>query len=439
MICSTGTPLGRLLHRWASHHDGTPIIRLPQPCTDVAVLGAHADGSVCTSILRAWGQNRVFVGCLSVASGRNKIFQIFDRGRQWQPSRSACVDAFAYSGGTRICKAALLQVRGDWEFMVQNFRFRSYGNRPKFCWMCAAERSGELGMGNFSADALHRETLLTHRSYLEGLAAEQQNPSALFRCPGFQLDYCIVDGMHAGDLGTFQDAIGSLFWLEISNRQWHRNARAGLLWLRGQLRDYYAANDDVNLTRLQTVTAAMLRAKEGFPTLKAKAAETRHVVRFALIISRLHASGAPGRAEYRFRAGSRLRGDSEAYRRFVVLCFEGLVEYQMACNRVPFDEGRCTHAMLQFLQSYGALSRMWRRGLEPAEAHHKLPWHVRPKAHILQHLVMDKIQLWGSALVVHDLKGRGRFRNECDFEWITRFENGLAITNPRGASQNLII
>ena len=73
MFCSkkAGTPLGRLLHRWASHQD----VCLPQPCTDVAALGVHADGSAYTSNLRAGGQKSVLVGCLNVISGRSEMLR----------------------------------------------------------------------------------------------------------------------------------------------------------------------------------------------------------------------------------------------------------------------------------------------------------------------------------------------------------------------------
>ena len=51
--------------------------------------------------------------------------------------------------------------------------------------------------------------------------------------------------------------------------------------------------------------------------------------------------------------------------------------------------------MYQFLQCLDALNKLWRAGL-PVGEQAALPVHVRPKAHMLQHLVEDKLALWGS-------------------------------------------
>ena len=48
-----------------------------------------------------------------------------------------------------------------------------------------------------------------------------------------------------------------------------------------------------------------------------------------------------------------------------------------------------------FLESFEALHSMWRHGLGE-EAQRKLPWHSRPKAHMLQHLADQKIDMYGS-------------------------------------------
>ena len=58
--------------------------------------------------------------------------------------------------------------------------------------------------------------------------------------------------MHAGGLGTFLDAVGSLFWIDITNKQYDPNKHARLAKLNSDLKSYYGANP--RLARLSTVT-----------------------------------------------------------------------------------------------------------------------------------------------------------------------------------------
>ena len=51
--------------------------------------------------------------------------------------------------------------------------------------------------------------------------------------------------------------------------------------------------------------------------------------------------------------------------------------------------------MLLFLRSLVELNLLWRQDLPP-EQRRCQPYHVRPKAHLLQHLVLDQLALHGS-------------------------------------------
>ena len=79
--------------------------------------------------------------------------------------------------------------------------------------------------------------------------------------------------MHAGDLGTFQDAIGTLFWLEIATKAWHRSQKVGLAALNSSLNSFYTAHQHDNLSKLTPLAASQIYAKQpGYPYLKAKTA-----------------------------------------------------------------------------------------------------------------------------------------------------------------------
>ena len=64
-------------------------------------------------------------------------------------------------------------------------------------------QAGPCGFQDFSGlPRGHRRTLISHDDYLRQCIAEGWAPSAVFQCPGFLLEYVMVDSMHAGDLGA---------------------------------------------------------------------------------------------------------------------------------------------------------------------------------------------------------------------------------------------
>ena len=143
----------------------------------------------------------------------------------------------------------------------------------QFCYLCDATQTGPLGYANFAADAAHRATLMDHLMYLGKCVAECEEPSTIFESPGVGLKHVAIDVMHSGDLGPFADAVGSLFYLEIMNKDWYPCAAAGIHALNTELRDYDRANPTFSPC---TLTRFMIMSKDpGFPSLKAKAAHTR--------------------------------------------------------------------------------------------------------------------------------------------------------------------
>ena len=172
--------LGRLLRDWAVH----PNVDLGVFPDNVAAFGLHADGVQYASTMRAGGAKSVLVCSFNVISAKSpadraerKLFFVLAKNKlcdcgcsgfhtmndiwdvlAWSldclragvsPSRrhddsdwTAHDRANRMTAGSSLPKAALLQIRGDWEQMVQWFRFRSY-NAHHFCWMCDATLDGE--------------------------------------------------------------------------------------------------------------------------------------------------------------------------------------------------------------------------------------------------------------------------------------------------------
>ena len=302
----------------------------------------------------------------------------------------------ATPGGV-IPHAALLQIRGDWEGLVCCFRLRA-PNQDNFCWACDASLSpGLLNFTDFSRDAPHRNTCLCHIDYLERCAAEGQQPSNLFRCPGTQLKHLIVDSMHAADLGTFADAVGSLFYMEISNKAWYPMQAQGLVALNVAMNAYYARNKDKNLTRATPVSLTQILGKDPkYPFMKAKAAPVRHLAEFCLELAYKHLYGVEGgRPPFAFTARSPMHGKTAQHLELMVNVFRGMERYCRSLHSTPFDATMCTDSMLLYLSSLAALNKLWRIGRDPTEAS-RLPWQVRPKCHLMQHLVLDHMKNYGN-------------------------------------------
>ena len=423
------------LREWAESAD----VNLEGPLSSVAALGLHVDGVQYTSSVRAGSAKSIVVGAMNIVSGtrddiknrRQPLFllrkaRLCQCGCQGFHTMQELMEVLAWSmqcladglsPSTRhdgsawtehdlrhriannidLPTAALLQVRGDWEGLQQLFNLRSVG-ADHFCWMCNSTRftDGPMHYSDFRPDAAHRASLITHAEYTASCARERVQPSFLFRCPGLKLQHLTVDVMHAADLGTFQDAIGSLFWLEISHKPWHRSQKIGLERLNRALNLFYSAHANDNLSKVTPVSYSQIYSKNpGFPTLKAKAAQTRHLIDFCVTLAQQHQHGTASRPPFRFRANHRLAARTDEHRQNMVSLFVGMQEFARSLLGEPFDPAAARRGMYQYLTNLKDLNTLWRDGAAE-RAIPKLPFHLRPKCHACQHLVEDKLDIFGN-------------------------------------------
>ena len=235
-------------------------------------------------------------------------------------------------------------------------------------------------------------SLLDHSRYIEDCVRSLVSPSSIFNSPGFRLEYIAVDSMHCGDLGVFPDCIGGLFWQEICNKEWHRTQEHGIIWLNLELKKYYSANPGRSQLHL---TLGMLKGKTGqFPTLKCKAAECRHLAPFAVVLAHKHAFGDATRGPFAFQV-DRLRPYSAEYRTLAVSMATCMNGYHEACVAEPFVAAVCRSTMHGFIQALTDKRGLFRRHL-PAVHHASQCFPFRPQGHMLEHIVDQKILLWGS-------------------------------------------
>ena len=358
----TGSPhLLNLYSEWKSH----PDVSLADDHISGMIVGMHWDGVQYSAGLRAGEGKSIFVCSFNVISATckkkaRKRFPLFvlqkERfcacGCQGYHTFQAIFDVIGWSFerlkvgispskrhddspftsddrknrlcvGTVLPRGALLQIRCDWEGFVMAFRFRSPSS-DSFCWLCDATKSGEMIYTNFSPDAPHRRSKMNHEDYLSACACQGENPLNIFRTPGLTLKHLAIDSMHSADLGIFQDFLGSIFWLEVHFKGLHANMAAGVKSLNRDLQSYYSSNFHRRLTSIGKLGMNMICCKSlGFPCLRAKAAQTRHLADFGLILANLHAHGSSGRPAFSFRRSHPLSGREGEHGALLVQCAGG--------------------------------------------------------------------------------------------------------------------
>lgn len=119
------------------------------------------------------------------------------QGAEWRPnSRRWAMGGSPLAGGWR---AAFVEARGDWEFLVKLWRIQGYAHNS-LCHLClAAKTDGPLNFADFSLGAQWRRERRTHMEFMDGHRLSEHNP--LVRVPGFHLSMLRIDVMHSIHLG----------------------------------------------------------------------------------------------------------------------------------------------------------------------------------------------------------------------------------------------
>lgn len=188
------------------------------------------------------------------------------------------------------CRAGLLEIRGDWAWYKEMFNFPSWSSHT-ICWQCrATQRNGAFPYHDFSTRASWRSSRYYKGEFFAAVRAQNLPVCCLFSLPGVSIDMVMIDVLHAMDLGITQDVVGNLFFEMLELRILagaSREARLTSLW--AKLKAHYKAMKTSN--RLQKLTMGMVKADKKPPKLRTKAAETRHIMPFAVEIAQeLHAA-----------------------------------------------------------------------------------------------------------------------------------------------------
>ena len=259
-------------------------------------------------------------------------------------------------------KALLVEFRADWSWLKQVLSFPSWSNKF-ICWRCKACRdpADPSDYQNTTLEAEWRRDRYQPGQFLRLMKDSNVPISALFSLPGFTEQSILQDWLHVVDLGVAQDHIGNLFH-EVAEKLpgATRADRVHALFLK--IRQFYR-EQPARTCHLNHLTPEMIKPEGQGPKLRAKGAETRHLIKFAASLAREQA------------------GDN-AHDRAVVGLFDSLLTLANLVASPAFDKAAAASAS----RKYCALATALRTQALAADENSKF-WKCKPKMHMLQELV----------------------------------------------------
>ena len=187
---------------------------------------------------------------------------------------------------------ALVQIRGDWEFYTSVLEMPNWGATDEMCWLCHASKCGSRVYTRADLAAGWRGTRRTHESYTKELKDRgKELPPLLALVIGLRLECIMIDILHTVDQGVASHVIANIFWECVKKHVWHPSRQDdNVEGLMHDIQQHYKSSaTPKGHSRLQgKLIVDRLRSASGYPKLKAKAAATRHLADFALILARRH-------------------------------------------------------------------------------------------------------------------------------------------------------
>lgn len=281
------------------------------------------------------------------------------------------IDQNALAGGGEYLadgwRGALVQIRGDWEFYCSIFNFPTWQGAENMCWLCrASSLDGPLKFVRCGDDAGWRPTRRTHESYLAELLAKGIPIPILFAlCVGLRLECIMIDILHTVDLGVAAHVIGNVFWELVCAHAWgfptqEKNVEA----LMEEMQRWYKSTKATS--RVQgKLTVERIRTTKGWPKLKAKAAATRHLAKFALVLA------------------SRYGGSSAHDRRRVAICQMLVRFYELVDGEGMFLSEAAKAEIPDLGKHFGVL---YSHLATEAAVNGVRFWKMSPKLHLFIHL-----------------------------------------------------
>ena len=167
--------------------------------------------------------------------------------------------------------AFLTEMKGNWLMFKETFHLPGWNTEDGCCWHCLATPDTVLDFSKVTERLNHWDVAMR-------ILDKGAQISPIFECPGFGKDQCLIDWLHAVDHGVACDFIANLWWQALPQIASTRKAAVNQIF--AEIKEFYEANHADS--KLQTLTEKMIKQEKKPPKLRAKAAEARALVPFAV-------------------------------------------------------------------------------------------------------------------------------------------------------------
>ena len=247
----------------------------------------------------------------------------------------------------------LVQIKGDWEFLANKVGLPSWSATAICAWCRAAQDNWKLLQNR---ECVGRWSL-SSEDYFGRLRGEGKAVCPLFAAPAVTRDTVCIDWMHTVDQGVSQDLQGGALWVLVA-RGPGPNQKARLRDLFLSLQEFYKEQRSPSV--LDNLTLEMFKTRGSPAKLKSKAHECRCLLPFtAREVERMWRSEP-----------------NDPILQHLHRALASLWELQEMSTTRPFPAEEAKRAVDRISNSWGHLE-----DLDPDI------FRVKPKLHLLQHLV----------------------------------------------------
>ncbi len=262
----------------------------------------------------------------------------------------------------------LSQCRGDWAWIKKIVGFKGWTSSNHVCWRCEANHT-TVPYWDTKPTARWMRKRCSQMRFFELVKENNAAISPLFSVPGFHIDYICIDVLHCLDLGVTQDIVGNIFFECLGTFALGRSRKEQMENLTLKLKDHYKRMKTTN--RINVLTIEMVNKYKKHAKLRAKGAESRHVVPFAVEIA---------------TAMCALKSDK--HWKIVLDCVSALLEFYLLLAVRPFPIDDAKAACEKCCSSRMTLST-------EAEKANKPVWRKKPKLHLFMELGIFQVEELG--------------------------------------------
>jgi hypothetical protein len=178
-------------------------------------------------------------------------------------------------------RGILVEVKGDWAFMKDCFRFPQHNEKQGCCWLCHVCPDG---IRDASSQAPWRTNRLSHWELLHRIRSGGNEVSPLFSVPFLSSKQFLIDWLHVADQGISAVFLACLFKFVLPKLP-GQSMDDKCSHLYGLMLEFYEEHQVEAV--LDNLTKNMLGKQGKCPKLRGRAAEIRALIPFSVKLAAL--------------------------------------------------------------------------------------------------------------------------------------------------------